>query len=41
MLDQPKVGEKVIKKKFRIFNTFRDKRHLLILVAVSQLTKEL
>ena len=42
VVDQPKVGEKcIILKKLPICNTFRDKRNLLILVAITQLSKEL
>ena len=38
VVDHPK-GESV--KKLPICNTFRDKRHLLILVAMTELCKEL
>ena len=41
VVDHPKVGEQLIYKKLPICNTFRDKRHLIILVAVAQLWKEL
>ena len=34
-------GESVIQKNLPFHNTFRDKRHLIILVAVTQLWKEL
>ena len=34
-------GESVIQKNLTFHNTFRDKRHLIILVAVTQLWKEL
>ena len=37
MVDHPKVGEGLIKKKLPMCNTFKDKRYLLILVAVTQL----
>ena len=40
MADHPK-GESVIWKNLPFHNTFRDKRHLIILVAVTQLWKEL
>ena len=40
VVDRPK-GESIIQKKLPICNTFRDKRHLLILVATTQLCKEL
>ena len=32
VVDHPIVDEQLIKKKLRVCNTFRDKRHLLILV---------
>ena len=41
VVDHPKVGERLIKKKLRISKTFREKRHLLILEAMTQLCKEL
>ena len=41
VVDEPKVGEWLIYKKLRICNTIRDKRHLLILVAMTVLYKEL
>ena len=41
VVDQPKVGECIIYQKLPICNTFRDKRNLLILVAITQLSKEL
>ena len=44
VVDQPKVGEWLIYKKLHICNTFfflRGKMHLLILVAITQLSKEL
>ena len=34
VVDYPKVGEQLIKKKLPICNTFRDKRHLLILAGI-------
>ena len=40
VVDHPK-GESVIRKNLPFHNTFRDKRHLIILVAVTQLSKEL
>ena len=40
VVDHPK-GELVIQKNLPFYNTFRDKRHLIILVAVTQLWKEL
>ena len=40
VVDYPK-GESVIVKNLTFHNTFRDKRHLIILVAVTQLWKEL
>ena len=40
VVDHPK-GELVIQKNLIFNNTFRDKRHLIILVAVTQLWKEL
>ena len=40
VVDHPK-GESVIEKNLTFHNTFRDKRHLIILVAVTQLWKEL
>ena len=40
VVDHPK-GESVIQKNLPFHNTFRDKRHLIILVAVTQLWKEL
>ena len=40
VVDHPK-GESVIQKNLPFHNTFRDKRHLIILVAVTQLCKEL
>ena len=40
VVDHPK-GESVIEKNLTFHNTFRDKRHLFILVAVTQLWKEL
>ena len=40
VVDHPK-GESVIQKKLTFHNTFRDKRHLIILVVVTQLWKEL
>ena len=40
VVDHPK-GESVIQKNLTFHNTFRDKRHLIILVAVMQLWKEL
>ena len=41
VVDQVKVGERLILKKLPTCNTFRDKRYLLILVAITQLSKEL
>ena len=41
VVDHPKVGEGLMSKKLPIGNTFRDKRHLLILVAITLLSKEL
>ena len=40
VVDHPK-GESVIQKNLPFHNTFRDKIHLIILVAVTQLWKEL
>ena len=40
VVDYPK-GESVIQKDLPFHNTFRDKRHLLILVAMTELCKEL
>ena len=40
VVDHPK-GESVIQKILPFHNTFRDKRHLIILAAVTQLWKEL
>ena len=40
VVDHPK-GESVIQKNLPFHNTFRDKRHLIILVAVTRLRKEL
>ena len=40
VVDHPK-GELIIQKNLPFHNTFRDKRHLIILVAVTQLWKEL
>ena len=40
VVDHP-TGESVIEKNLTFHNTFRDKRHLIILVAVTQLWKEL
>ena len=40
VVDHPK-GESVIEKNLTFHNTFRDKRHLIILVAVIQLWKKL
>ena len=40
VVDHPK-GESVNEKNLTFHNTFRDKRHLIILVAVTQLWKEL
>ena len=40
VVDHPK-GESVIQKNLPFHNTFRDKRHLIILVAVTQLLNEL
>ena len=40
VVDHPK-GESVIQKNLTFHNTFRDKRHLIISVAVTQLWKEL
>ena len=40
VVDHPK-GESVIQKNLPFHNTFRDKRHLIILVGVTQLSKEL
>ena len=40
VVDHPK-GESVIQKNLLFHNTFRDKRRLIILVAVTQLWKEL
>ena len=40
VVDHPK-DESVIEKNLTFHNTFRDKRHLIILVAVAQLWKEL
>ena len=40
VVDHPK-GESVIQKNLPFHNTFRDKRHLIILVAVTQPRKEL
>ena len=40
VVDHPK-GESDIQKNLPFHNTFRDKRHLIILVAVTQLRKEL
>ena len=40
VVDHPK-GESVIQKNLPFHNTFTDKRHLIILVAVTQLWKEL
>ena len=40
VVDHPK-GESVIQKNLTFHNTFRYKRHLIILVAVTQLSKEL
>ena len=40
VVDHPK-GESVIQKNLPFHNTFRDKRYLNILVAVTQLWKEL
>ena len=41
VVDHSKVGEWVIQKTLPICKTFRDKRHLLILVVMTQLCKEL
>ena len=41
VVDQPKAGEGHISKKLPTCNTFRDKRHLLILVAITLPSKEL
>ena len=41
VVDPPKLDESLIQKKLPICNTFRDKRHLIILVAITQLWKEL
>ena len=35
VVDHPIVGEQLIYKKLPICNTFRDKRHLLILAGIS------
>ena len=40
VVDHPK-GERIIQQNLPFCNTFRDKRHLIILVAVTQLWKEL
>ena len=40
VVDHPK-DESVIEKNLTFHNTFRDKRHLIILVAITQLSKEL
>ena len=40
VVDHPK-GESVIEKNLTFHNTFRDKRHLLILVAITLASKEL
>ena len=40
-VDQPKVGEGLTEKKLHIFNIFTDTRHLLILVAMTELCKKL
>ena len=40
VVDLP-IGESVIQKNLPFHDTFRDKRHLIILVAVTQLWKEL
>ena len=40
VVDHPK-GESVIEKNLTFHNTFRDKRHLIILVAMTELCKEL
>ena len=40
VVDHPK-GESVIQNNLPFHNTFRDKRYLIILVAVTQLWKEL
>ena len=40
LVDHPE-GEGVIQKTLPVCNTFRDKRHLLNLVAITQLSKEL
>ena len=40
VVDHPKGGS-VIEKNLTFHNTFRDKRHFIILVAVTQLWKEL
>ena len=41
VVDHPKVGEGHIWKKLPICNTFTDKRHLLILVAITLPSKKL
>ena len=41
VVDHPKVGEGLIKKKLPMCNTFKDKSYLLILEAINQLCKEL
>ena len=40
VVDHPK-GEGVILKNLPLYNTFRDKRYLIILVAITQLWKEI
>ena len=40
MVDHPK-GESVIQKNLTFHHTFRDKRHLIILVAITQLSTHL
>ena len=41
VVDHPKVGESVIQKNLPFHNTSTDKRHFLILVAITQLSREL
>ena len=41
VVDHPNVGEQIIQKNLPFCNPFRDKRHLIILVAITQLWKEL